>query len=191
MIGDQHRGTGIERTDALRQIGSVDCSQIQLGQHNAVGNCDLLARNLLALKRSCAIYGIDGGDNATEDDAARARRVGHQCLQNWRGVGEPAGLDNNAIERRTAALITTVKQVLERSREVTADLAAEAAGLQFDETVFAGLDQLVVKPDLAKFIDDDGGSGEVRLAKQMPQYGSLAAAKEAGEDRNRNPLGSH
>ena len=69
-------------------------------------------------------------------------------------------------------------------REVAADLAAQAAGLQLDEAVLARFDQLVVEADLAELVDDDGGAREFRLAQQMAQHGRLAAAEEPGEDRN-------
>ena len=67
-------------------------------------------------------------------------------------------------------------------RQVGADLAAETAGLQFDEAVLARFDEFVVEPDLAELIDDDGGPRELRLAQQMAQHGRLAAAEEPGED---------
>jgi hypothetical protein len=47
---------------------------------------------------------------------------------------------------------------VERHYQVVAHLAAEASGLQLDETVLACLDQIMVKADLAEFVDDYGGS---------------------------------
>ena len=49
---------------------------------------------------------------------------------------------------------------------------------------FARFDKLVVQPDLAELVDDDGGPREFRLAQQMTQHGGLAAAEKAGEHRN-------
>ena len=93
--------------------------------------------------------------------------VGHQRLQDRRRIGKSAGLDDDAIERRAAALIPPPQQVLKGLRQVGADFAAQATGLQFDEAVFARFDELVVEPDLAELVDDDGGAREFRLAQQM------------------------
>ena len=112
--------------------------------------------------------------------------VGHQRLQDRRRIGQSTGLDDDAIERGAAALVAPPQQVMQGLRQVGADLAAEAAGRQFDEAVFARFDELMVEPDLAKLIDDDGGAREFRLAQQVAEHGRLAAAEEAGEDRNRD-----
>jgi hypothetical protein len=69
-------------------------------------------------------------------------------------------------------------------RQIGADFAAQAPGLEFNEAVFARFDQLVVETDLTKLIDNDGRARKFRLAKQMAKYRRLAAAKETGENRN-------
>jgi hypothetical protein len=118
---------------------------------------------------------------APRGDAARNPGIGHQGLQNGCWIGEPAGLDHHAGERRDAAGVAAPQKIAERRREVVADLAAQAPGLQRDETVLARFDQIVVDADVAEFVDDDGGPRKFRLAQQATEQGRLAAAEETGE----------
>ena len=162
----QQRRRCIERpqpADEVRQRGGAvggSVNKIGLGQHQAVGEGHLLDRNIFADERGGAGDGIDRGDDAAERQAAGQSRVGHEGLQNGCRVRKPAGLDDDAREGGDAALIAAPQQVVERRGEVVADFAAQAAGLQFDEAVRAGLDQFVVEADLAEFVDDDGGFRE-------------------------------
>src|SRR2546425_908813 len=89
-----------------------------------------------------------------------------------------------AQHRRAPDRITALQHVLQGLRQVGADLEAEAAGLEFDEAVLARFDQLVVETDLAELIDDDGRARKCALAQQMAEDRRLAAAEEAGENRN-------
>src|SRR5207253_1743199 len=99
-------------------------------------------------------------------------------------------LDHDAIELGKLAAIAAAEHVRERLGEIVADLAAQASGLQLDETVVARLNELVIEPDLAEFIDEDGGARELGPAQQMTQQGRLAAAEKAGQDRNRDHDGT-
>jgi len=85
----------------------------------------------------------------------------------------------------TASTVVTTppQQIVERRCEIVADLAAQASGLQRDDAVLAGLDQLVVEADLAELVDDDRGSRKSGLAQQMAEQCRLAAAEKAGEDQ--------
>ena len=76
-------------------------------------------------------------------------------------------------------------------RQVSANLAAQAAGLELDEAVLARFDELVVETDLAELIDNDGRARKFGLAKQMTKNRGLAAAEETGENRNRDDICPH
>jgi hypothetical protein len=80
---------------------------------------------------------------------------------------------------------------LQGLRQVGADFAAQAAGLEFDEAVLARFDQLVVEADLAELVDDDGRARKSALAQQMTEDRRLAAAEEAGENRNWDHVRAH
>ena len=84
-----------------------------------------------------------------------------------------------------------MQQVLKGLRQVGADLTAQAARLQFDEAVLARLDELVVEPNLAELVDDDGRPREFGLAQEMTKDRRLAAAEEASENRNRDHVCRH
>src|SRR5260370_27025554 len=114
-----------------------------------------------------------------------------RSLQDRGGVGQPARFDHDAIERRAVAVIAPLQHVLQGLRQVGADLAAEAAGRQFDEAILARFDQLVVETDLAELIDDDGRSRACALAQQMAEDPRLAAAEEAGQNRNWDHVWPH
>ncbi len=105
-------------------------------------------------------------------------------MKDRRWVGKPARFDHNAIERRALAFITPLQHVLNGLRQVSANLAAQAAGLEFDEAVLASFDELVVETDLAELVDNDSRARKFGLAKQMAKDRRLAAAKETGENRN-------
>src|SRR5207247_10647939 len=118
-------------------------------------------------------------------------RICHQCLQDRRWVGEPARFDHNAIERRAVARITPLQHVLNGLRQVSANLAAQAACLELDEAVLARFDELVVETDLAELIDNDSRARKFGLAKQMTKNRGLAAAEKTGENRNRDHICPH
>ncbi len=141
-------------------------------------------------QRVGAVHGVDRRHHAAQHQAAGDSQVGHQGLQDRRGIREPAGFDDDAIELGKRAAVAAAEHVRERFCQVVADLAAQASGLQLDETVVAGLDELVIEADLAEFVDEDGGARELGPAQQMGQQGRLAAAEKAGQDRNRDHDGT-
>ena len=100
-------------------------------------------------------------------------------MQDGRRIGEPAGLDDDALERRHRSRVPPPQDILERQHQIAAHRAAQAAGLQLDEALLAGLDQVVVEPDLAELVDDHGRAREVGVPEQAPQQRGLAAAEEA------------
>src|SRR5437867_2385243 len=118
-------------------------------------------------------------------------RIGHQWLQDRRWVGAAARFDHNAIKRRAVAFITPLQHVLNGLRQVSANLAAQAAGLELDEAVLARFEELVVETDLSELIDNDSRARKFGLAKQMTKNRGLAAAEKTGENRNRDHICPH
>src|SRR5262249_56594134 len=92
----------------------------------------------------------------------------------------------DAFERCHRSRIAPAQQVLERQRQVTAHGAAQTSGPQLNEALLARLDQIVVKADLSELVDDYGRTREIRVLQQTSQQRRLAAAKKAGEDRDRD-----
>ena len=54
-----------------------------------------------------------------------------------------------------------------------------------DEALLAGLDQVVVEPDLAELVDDHRRARELRVPQQARQQRGLAAAEKARQHRRR------
>ena len=138
----------------------------------------------MPLERAEAVDGIDGRHHAGEREALGQAGIAHQRVQDGRRIGEPAGLDDDALERRHPALVAPPQDVLQRQHQVAAHRAAQAARLQLDEALLAGLDQIVVEPDLAELVDDHGRAREGGRLEQASQQRGLAAAEEAGQHRD-------
>ena len=67
--------------------------------------------------------------------------------------------------------------------------AADAARLQHHHFLVDALEQVVVEPDLAEFVDQYGGVGQRRVEQQPPQQRRLARAEKSGDQRHRREIG--
>ena len=179
----QARHQNLMRIAALRRI-----EEIGLGQHDPVGNRDLLDRFQVLVERCGAVDGVDHRDDAVEPVAHRQVGMRHRGLQHRRRVGEPGRLQDHAAEAR-AAVVEITQKLLQRVDQVAAKRAAQTTALQQDDTVPNLPNQQMVEADLAEFIDDDGGLGERRVADQAVEQRGLAGAEEAGQHRERKGFG--
>ena len=184
-----HGRARVERLQACAKgVDGGRRGQVGLRQQQSVGDGRLLHRFRVGLQGRHAVHAVDRGDHAVEAVDGDDQPVPHQRVQDGRRVGEPRGLDHDALERRDHAVLAAAEEVLQRAQQVAARRAAEAAALQLDD-VLAGLPhQRMVEADLAELVDDDGGVGEGGLAQQAGEHGRLAAAEEAGEDRDRDQV---
>ena len=98
------------------------------------------------------------------------------------GAGSASPLDT--IKRCAGTLIASAQQFVQGFGQVDAHLAAQAAGGECDDIVFALFDQLVIEPDFTELVDNDGGARKRGLAQQMAEQCGLAAAEKASEHRN-------
>src|SRR5262249_57066320 len=108
-----------------------------------------------------------------------------------RRVGRPARFDHDASDRRALARIPPLQHVLQGLRQVGADFAAQAAGLEFNEAVLARFHELVVEADLAELVDNDGRARKSGLAQPMAEDRRLAAAEENREKRHWDHVSPH
>ena len=187
MIGAQHRRAGIELVKAAEQRGCGSSGQIQIWS----GRCGRRRRPAFAKSlrvRACRTP-LTASTVVTTPPSTRRPAMSASVISVCRiGAGSASPLvsitmRSNGVQR---PLVAPPQQVLQGLRQVGADFAAQAAGLQLDEAVLARFDQLVIESDLAELVDDDGGAREFRLAQQMAKHGRLAAAEKAGEDRDRD-----
>ena len=157
-------GAGIDATEPLPErvepFGVVD--QVGLGQHDTVGDRDLLDRLDMRVERGGAIDGVDNGDDAVEPEGVQQRRVAHDRLQHRHRIGKAGGLDHHPRQALDTAGLETVDEVGERVDELAAHRAAQAAVGKLDDAVRRLLDQQMVDGDVAELIDDDRRVGELR-----------------------------
>ena len=81
----------------------VGRSEIGLGQEQAIGDRDLLDGFRMGVERRKAVDGVDGGEHAVDAIGGRQPRLGHQRVQDRRGIGKPRRLDHDAPEVRQFA----------------------------------------------------------------------------------------
>ena len=167
-------------------IASVIGDQIGLGDHDAVGDGDLLHRLDMRVERGICIDRVDQRDDAVEPVGLDQRRMSHDRLQHRRRIGEPGGLDDDAAQSCDAAALQPVDQVGERIDEIAAHRAAKAAVGKLDDAVGRLLDQQMVDRHVAKLIDDDGRVGECGIPEQPVEQRRLAGAEKAGQHRDGN-----
>ena len=70
---------------------------------------------------------VDHGDHRLDMKLAAERAVGGEGLQDRAGIGEPAGLDQDAAEMRHVAALALGDQAAQRLLQVGAGDAAQAA----------------------------------------------------------------
>ena len=138
-------------------------AEIGLGEDDAVGHRDLLHGLLMRVEGRGAVHRIDDGDDAVKGVAQREIRMIEHRVQDRRRIGEARRLDDDALERRDAAVVALAQEILERRDEVAAHGAAEASGGEQDHGVVDGLDKQMIEADLAELVDDDDRVGESRI----------------------------
>ena len=105
----------VEPLQAPRQ--PLDCRglrEIGLGDHQAVGEDHLLARLGGHVERRLANDGIDHREHDVDMKFAAQRAIGGKGLQDRSGIGETAGFDHDARERRHRAALAVEHEPAQR-----------------------------------------------------------------------------
>ena len=185
--GLQYGRARIEAAQPLLQQLRLRC-EIAFGQHEAVGNGGLLDGFHLPIKLVHAVHRIHGGDDAVEAIDLGQHRVLHQRVEDGRRIGETRGFDDDAAEEGKLLRGATLVQATKRRHEIAADGAAKTAAGEQHHVLARRFHQHMVEADLPELVDDDGGLAESRITQQLAQQGRLAAAEEAGQHRDGEPL---
>ena len=164
---------------------SSGIEQIGLGQHDAIGDRGLLHRLGVIVERVGPVHRIDQRHHAVEPKAHHQIRMLHQGLQQRRGIGEPGGLHDHALERG-AAVVEIAQQLFERGDEIAAQIAAQASARQHHHVAVDLFDQQMVERDLAELVDQDRGVAQIGIAQQGVEQRGLAGAEKAREQRQRD-----
>ncbi len=163
--------------------------KIALRQRDPVGQRDLAPRFAMRFERRLAVDGVDERRDARKDRPPRQDRIGHQRVQNRRGVGEAARLQDDPGKASERARVAAGQQVAQAVDEIAAQRAAQAARRHEDHVALDRLEQQMVEPDLSPFVDDDERVGEFARAQQAVDQRGLAGAEKARHDMQRNCLG--
>ena len=183
---DMARRAGIEREQQPVQLRNrIGSGEVGLGHQQTVGEGRLLDcfRVLADLLR--AVNGIDGGDHGVEPQIMADQRIIQQELYDRRRIGEPGGLHQHARKGRHLAAVALDQEVAQRLFQIAPQGAADAAARQNRDLAVDRLDQQMVEPDLAEFVDDDGAVPHAGVTQQLVEKRGLAAAEEARDQRNR------
>jgi len=87
-------------------------------------------------------------------------------VENGSRVGKAGRFEEDPAQSRDFTAIRLLGQDLQGRNEIAPDGAADAAARDQDELLVGLLDELVVQPDLAELVDDDGSPREFALAQQ-------------------------
>jgi len=167
-------------TQCLARSGNI-----RLAQQQRVGKGDLASCLRMAVQRRFGVQHVDDRDHAVDHVKLGHIAVGHQRMQDRRGIGEAGGLDQHSVIGDVAGLAASV-QIEQRCHEVAAYGAAETASRQCEQRFVAACDQLVIEADLAEFIDDDRGAGKGGIAQDARDQRGLATAEKSGDDGDGN-----
>jgi hypothetical protein len=144
------------------------------GEHDPIRDRDLFHRFHVFVERRRSVHRIDHGDHPIEPVAHDKIGMRHRGLQHGYRVGEARGLKHHAAKRRPA-VVEVAEQLLQRVDEIAAQGAAQAAALQQHHALPDRLDQQVIEPDLAKFVDDHRGLRERGIGDQTVEQGGFSS----------------
>ncbi len=159
--------------------------EIGLGDDEPVREDDLLSRFRRALERVDAVCCIDHGRDYLDVEFAAQRAIGGEGLQDRSRIGEPARLDQDALELRDLAVRALGHEIAQRDLQVGADVAAQAAVAEQGHLVGRAAHQRVVDTHAAELVDDDGGAFAFGRFEKTPNQRGLARAEEAADDGHR------
>ena len=165
------------------EVGGGD--EVGLVEDDDVGETDLFFDLGGRVDVEEDVFGVHDGDDAIEAEGGLHLVVGEKSLGDRAGVGEPGGLDEDAVEA-----ILALHEAAEDADEVAADGAADAAVVHFEKLLVGLDDELVVYADLAELVFDDGEFFAMLLGEDAVEKGGLAGAEEAGEDGDGDGCGS-
>ena len=160
--------------------------QVALGKQQPVGHCHLAHGLVVSAELIERMGDIDRRHHAVEPVALGQEGLGHQGVDHRRRVGQAGGLDQHPAQALELAPQRAHEEPLERSHEVSLHAAADAAGIEHDQTLVDLFHQMVVDADRAELVDQHRAAVHLRLAQQVVEQGGLAGTEEAGEQGHRD-----
>ena len=160
--------------------------EVGLAKQDAIGEADLLLRLVKGIELQRRMLSVDDGNDGVERVVCGDVVVDEERLRDRCRVGEPGGLDDDAVERLGLCLAAPT-QLDKDTHQVTANGAADAAVVHLDNLFGAAVnDQIVVDALFAELILDDGDALAVAFAQDAVEQRGLASTEKAGENCDRN-----
>ncbi len=140
------------------RLGGAFAGDIGLGDDQPVGEDRLPARLRRPGKRVAAGFRIDHRHHRLDMEHLAECAVGGEGLQDRRGIGEPRGLDHDALEGGDFAALALDDHAAQRLLQIAARDAAHAAIAEQHGFVGARAHQRVVDAGRAEFVDHHRGA---------------------------------
>ena len=169
--------------DALRAVG-----QIGLGQHDAIGDRNLLDRFFLRIERGLSVDRIHKGDDALKPETQHQIGMMHDRVQHRGRIGQARRLDQHARELRHAAVVAFAQRILQRGDQVAANGAAQAARRHQHHVAVHFLHEQMIEAYFAKLVDEDQRVGKRRISQQPVEergFSSAQKPRQYGEGNRR------
>ena len=125
--------------------------QVQLVQHDYVGEGDLLAGLGAVLQPGQQVLGVSHRDDGVQAGLGAHALVHEEGLRHGAGIGQAGGLDDDAVEPAAA-----LHQPADDADQVAAHGAADAAVVHLEHFLVGVHHQVVVHAELAELVDHHG-----------------------------------
>ncbi len=112
-------------------------------------------------------------------------RISLDGRQHREGIGKTGAFDDDAPERRQQPALASGVEVLERGGKLPTNRAADASGAQQDHLAVDALNKIVIQPDFAEFIDQNGRIGKGRVRQNALEQRRLAGAEKTRQKTDR------
>ena len=177
-------GRRVQRLEPLQQQGRWR-GKVGLGEQQPVGAGGLRGGLRETVQRRCTGHRIDGGNHGVHLQRPLEERIGRQRVENGARLREAAGLQHQALEWRQFAARAPAQQTVQRVGEILPHGAADTAVGQCHDFLVRHFQQQMIEADGTELVDDDRGVRQARAGEHARQQRGLAAAEEAGENRDR------
>ena len=173
----EHAGRGVDGAHAaLDALQRRLVHEVRLVEQDHVREGHLLARLLHLVEVLLHVARVDQRHDGVERELMLEIVVEEEGLCDRTGVGHARGLDDDVVEA-----VAALQQLAQDAQQVAAHRAADAAVVGLEDLLLGADDELVVDPDLAELVLDDGDALAVLLGEDAVEQGRLARPEEARE----------
>ena len=164
--------------------------QVTLGQQQTIRHHHLAERLPVPVELCIDMGRRHGGHHTIHPEAVVDEGRFHQGVNHRRRIGNASGLDHDPVQRGNLMARRTPEQLLQRPNQVALHAAAHTPRVEQHDGIIHLLDQVVVDPDVAQFIDQHRRARQRWLRQQMVEQGAFARPQKTGQHDDRSsPVG--